>query len=107
MSLQATSIHSTINFAQVSGVDMTIDESSAYTILAVRESALELGLRPLDRAVVERIAEYGVEALVECTLAMDQPFVVDVNVRGVMYARSIERISLAIAAKYGELALTA
>lgn len=86
---------------------MTINESSTQTILAVKESALELGLSPLDDTIVEHVVEYGVAALVECTLALDQPFVVDANLRGVMYARSIERISRAIAAKYGELAVVA
>jgi hypothetical protein len=57
--------------------------------------------------IVERIVEYGIEALVECTLALDQPFVVDANLRGVMYARSIERISRAIATKHGDLVIAA
>jgi histidinol dehydrogenase len=76
---------------------MDAQESIACSVNAVRESALELGLTPLDDAIVARVAEYGVEALIECTLAFDQPYAVDVNVRGVMYARAIERISEAIA----------
>jgi predicted RNase H-like nuclease len=86
---------------------MSNEESTAYTIAAVRDAALELGLHPLDDAIVARVVEYGVEALVECTLALDQPYVVDANVRGVIYARSIERIAQAIAAKYNERAIAA
>jgi hypothetical protein len=86
---------------------MTFDESSAQVISAVKDSALELGLTPLDDITVEHVVEYGAEALIECTLALDQPFAIDANLRGVMYARSIERISRAIAAKYSELSLTA
>jgi hypothetical protein len=37
------------------------------------------------------------EALIECTLAAEPTLVVDANVRGVMYARAIERIAQAVA----------
>ncbi len=61
---------------------------------AVRDSALELGLRPLSPATVECVIDYGLEALLECTIAQEQDMVViDANVRGVLYARSIERVS--------------
>jgi hypothetical protein len=67
------------------------------TIAAVDASAQELGIAPLDADLVERVAEYGLEALIECTLAAEPTLVVDANVRGVMYARAIERIAQAVA----------
>jgi hypothetical protein len=86
---------------------MNTEVSAAYAIAAVRESAFELGFEPLDAATVERVVDYGLEALIECTLAAQQSGAIDINVRGVMYARSIERISAAIAAPYRREALTA
>jgi hypothetical protein len=82
---------------------MNAQESVDCSIAAVRESALELGLTPLEDTLVERVAEYGVEALIECTLATDQPYVIDVNVRGVMYARAIERIGAAVAERHSAM----
>ncbi len=76
---------------------MQLSESIAYTVAAVEASALELGIAPLDADVVEQVAEYGLEALIECTLAAERSLVVDANVRGVMYARAIERIALTVA----------
>jgi hypothetical protein len=76
---------------------MQLSESIAYTVAAVEASALELGISPLDAAIVERVAEYGMEALIECTLAAEPALVVDANVRGVIYARAIERIAQAVA----------
>jgi hypothetical protein len=38
-------------------------------IEAVRHVALQLDLQPLNEEVVQRIAQFGLSALVECTLA--------------------------------------
>lgn len=86
---------------------MNKEVSAAYSVAAVRESALELGFEPLDPAIVERVVDYGLEALVECTLAAQQGDAIDINVRGVMYARLIERITAAIAEPYRREAVIA
>lgn len=82
-----------------------MENAIEHTIVAVRDSALELGFAPLDDALVERVVEYGVEALVECTLAAQQGCAIDANVRSVFYARAIERIGAAIAAPYRDAAV--
>jgi hypothetical protein len=79
---------------------MKSENAVEHSITAVRESALELGFEPLESGLVERIVDYGIEALIECTLAAQKGSAIDVNVRGVMYARSIERVGAAIAAQY-------
>lgn len=79
---------------------MKSENAVERSMTAVRESALELGFEPLESGLAERIVDYGIEALIECTLAAQEGGAIDVNVRGVMYARSIERIGAAIAALY-------
>ncbi len=81
---------------------MTTQSSEMLTIAAVRESILELGLTPLNDEVVERVIEYGLGAVIECTLAMDQPLVIDANLRAVIYARSVERIGQSVAMRFCE-----
>ena len=81
---------------------MTMQNSEILTIAAVRASVLELGLVPLGDDVVEKVIEYGLEAVIECTLAMDQPFATDANLRGVIYARAVERIGVSVALQYRE-----
>ncbi len=84
---------------------MTTQSSEMLTIAAVRESILELGLTPLKDEVVERVIEYGLEAVIECTLAMDQPLIIDANLRAVIYARSVERIGHSVAMRFCEKSL--
>jgi hypothetical protein len=79
-------------------VDVDVNRTAAHSVWAVRESAAELGLSPLDEAVESRVVDYGIEALIECTLAANVDFAIDVNVRAVIYARTLERISERIAA---------
>ena len=86
---------------------MTLSETRDETIAAVRLSAIELGLLPLEAAVVDRIVDYGIEALIECTLAKDQPVTTDTLLRGALYDLSIARLSSGIALKHCELALAA
>jgi hypothetical protein len=78
-------------------IDVEFNRSAAHSVWAVRESAAELGLAPLDEAVEARVVDYGIEALIECTLAANLDFAIDVNVRGVIYARTLERVSERIA----------
>lgn len=66
-------------------------------IEAARSAAEALLLQPLDAQVAARVVDFGLEALVECTLAQEQPVRVEANLRGAFYTLAIATLSERVA----------
>jgi hypothetical protein len=75
-------------FAHAIDDKVNMSTANRVAIAAVEKAAMDLGLAAIEDAVADRIAEYGVSALVECTLAAQDFCAIDVALRAALHART-------------------
>jgi citrate lyase gamma subunit len=69
-----------------------MNTSNRVAVAAVEKAATDLGLTAIDATVAERIAEYGIGALIECTLAAQDFCAIDVVLRAALHARALAHV---------------
>lgn len=78
------------------GFTMTEAQSREFASAALAEACAALRLKPLAPEVAQRIEHYGIEALIECTLAA-QPATTNAALRAYFFAAVLDRLSHLIA----------
>jgi hypothetical protein len=63
--------------------------TNRVAIAAVERAAMDVGLAAIEDELAERIAEYGIAALVECTLAAQDFCAIDASLRAALHARAL------------------
>jgi hypothetical protein len=77
-------------------LSMTEAQSREFTYTALAEACVALRLTPLSPHVAQGVEHYGIEALIECTLAA-QPATANAALRAHFYAAVLDRLSHLIA----------
>jgi hypothetical protein len=83
---------------------MTEQQTDEAIAAALFDARAMFGLAALSSTVQERIAPYGVEALIECTLA-EQAACVDAALRACFYEVVLQNIGKRVAAQINDTAL--